>query len=325
FTEGTRIATPHGEIAIGDLDVGDAVCTASGEEKKIIWIGRRRLDFSKHPDPGRARPIRIVAGALAKDVPVRDLLVSPDHALLIDGVLVQAKDIVDGVLIAQEDACAGITYYHVELERHDILLAEGTPAESFLDTGHRGLFANSDDPVTLHPDLMQGLRETTGCAELVTGGATLTAIRSRLAARKAELGYEIVEATPWLRAGQTILAPAERKTGTLRFTLPRPMKSADLVTGSFSPIETEPGSSDRRRLGIALTGIALDGKPVPVERAIAQGQRHPRAAADGAAVWTRGDVRLDFPRAGREVVLTYAAIARRWQDRGKTATRRRRT
>lgn len=321
FAAGTRIATPRGEVPVQHLAPGDTVRTASGAAKTIAWIGRRTLDFRKHPHPERARPVRIMAGALADGVPARDLIVSPDHALFFDGVLVQAKHLTDGVLIAQQTDRARVTYYHVELDSHDILLAEGAPAESFLDTGHRGLFENSADPVTLHPDLMQVLRETQGCAPLITGGAPLAAIRSRLAARKAELGYTIVETTPWLRAGSAILAPAEQKTGTLRFTLPNNLRRIELITGSFAPAETDPASSDHRRLGIALTGIVLDGKPIPIEQAIAPAQRHPRAPRDGA-IWTSGDALLNLPRAGRDLVLTYAAIARHWRRDAPAATRR---
>ncbi|MCF3945610.1 Hint domain-containing protein [Acidiphilium iwatense] len=323
FAAGTNIATPRGEIPVEHLAAGDIVRTASGAEKKIVWIGHRSLDFRRHPNPERARPIRIAAGALADGVPARDLLVSPDHALFLDGALVQAKDIADGVLIAQEHDCARVTYYHVELDRHDILLAEGAAAESFLDTGHRGLFENSAEPVTLHPDLMQIVREIQGCAPLITGGTALAPIRARLAARKAELGYALVETTPWLRADSIILAPAERRTGTLRFTLPRPVRRVELVTGSFVPAETDPASSDHRRLGIALTAIVLDGKSIPIERAIAPAQRHPRAAHD-AAVWTRGDAWITLPRAGRELVLTYAAIASHWRRDERVAGRQRR-
>ena len=321
FAQGTRIATPRGEVPVQHLAPGDMVRTASGAARKIVWIGHRSLDFAKHPAPERVRPIRIVAGALADGVPSRDLLVSPDHALLLDGALVQAKDLADGVLIAQENDCARVTYFHVELGSHDVLLAEGTPAESFLDTGHRGLFENGGGPVTLHPDLMQIVREIQGCAPLITGGEQLASIRSRLAGRKAELGFSIVETTPWLRAGSAILAPAAQKSGTLRFTLPRPMRRAELVTGCFVPAETDPASSDHRRLGIALTGIMLDGRPVPVEQAIAPAQRHPRAGQDGA-IWTRGDVQITLPRAGRELVLTYAAIGRHWRRDAPVAARR---
>lgn len=96
-----------------------------GSIRKVIWTGRRRLDLRRHPHPEQVRPIRIAAGALAEGVPARDLLVSPDHALFLDGVLVQAKDLIDDVLIVQETAGSHVAYHHIELDGHDILARRG--------------------------------------------------------------------------------------------------------------------------------------------------------------------------------------------------------
>lgn len=191
------------------------------------------------------------------------------------------------------------------------MLAEGAPAESFLDTGHRGLFANAEAPLILHPDLMQQARETRGCAPLATGGSALAAVRTRLAARKAEIGYAVVEASPWLRVGGMVLAPAEHRTGRLQFALPPACRRVELVTGHFSPAAVDPASADRRSLGIAIAGIRLDGKPLAIERAIAPHQCHPRASGD-VTVWTRGDTTIDLPHSGHDLAIDYAAIARNW-------------
>lgn len=314
FVTGTRIATARGEVAVEDLAVGDVVKTASGGTRPVKWIGHRALDFSRHPKPETARPVRIGAGALAEGVPARDLTVSPDHALLLGGVLVQAKDIIDGALIVQDGLCQSVTYWHVELDAHDVLLAEGAPAESYLDTGHRGFFENGDGPVTLHPDLMQVRREGESCAALATGGAALAAVRRALAARKAALGYAIVENTPWLRAGRMILAPRIAAPGELAFSLPEGVRKLELITGGFAPVEVDAASDDRRRLGIALEAILLDGKALAVERAIPQAGRHQRAEGD-RAVWTRGDTALILPRAGRTLTIRYSAIASAWRRR----------
>lgn len=312
FTAGTRITTVTGDRPVEHLAPGDEVITASGIARAVRWVGHRRIDCGKQPDPALVQPIRIQAGALADGVPLRDLLISPDHALLLDGVLIQAKDIVDGVLITRDHACASVTYYHVELDTHDILLAEGAPAESFLDTGHRGVFANAADPVVLHPDLMNAIRGQSGCAELVTSGPRLAAVRASLAARKRALGYRIVEIWPYLRAGSTVLAAERSSTGELRFDLPHPARRIELITGSFVPAEVDETSADRRRLGAAITGITLDGVPLPLDRVIQASKRHPRAAGD-KTVWTIGDVTLSLPRAGRRLVVTCAAVARNWQ------------
>ena len=100
FAAGTRIRTPSGETEVEALQSGDTVLTATGAERRVVWVGHRTLDLARHPHPELVGPVRIAAGALANGVPARDLVVSPDHALFLDGVLVQAKDLVDGTMIA---------------------------------------------------------------------------------------------------------------------------------------------------------------------------------------------------------------------------------
>jgi hypothetical protein len=104
-------------------------------------VGSRRLDLLRHPSPWRVAPVRIAAGAVGPGIPARDLILSPDHAVSIAGVLVMAADLVDGHSIRRIDDLSEITYFHVELPSHDIVLAEDLPVESYLDTGNRHDFA----------------------------------------------------------------------------------------------------------------------------------------------------------------------------------------
>jgi len=130
FAAGTRLLTENGDLPVEEIRPGDHAITHENELAKIIWVGRRDLDFSKHPMPSLVRPVRIAAGALGMGIPERELVVSPDHGLYFDGCLVQAKDIVDGAVIRLDTDMPAIRYYHVELESHGILLADGAPAES---------------------------------------------------------------------------------------------------------------------------------------------------------------------------------------------------
>jgi hypothetical protein len=132
FGAGTMIATPEGDRAVETLSTGDMVLTAEGATKPVRWLGRstRSRAFA---DPTRVYPIRIKAGALGENLPVRDLLVSPGHAVLLDGVLVQAAALVNGTSVVRETAMPEtFTYYHVELDSHELLVAEGVATESFL-------------------------------------------------------------------------------------------------------------------------------------------------------------------------------------------------
>jgi len=152
FMPGTQIATRSGEVAVETLSIGDEVLTHDGKVMPVRWIGRQTVS-TLFADPLRTLPIRIRAGALAEGVPSRDLLVSPDHALLIDGVLVQAGALVNDTSITREhEVPLTYTYYHVELEDHSLILAENTPAETFVDNVGRRGFDNWAEHEALYPD-----------------------------------------------------------------------------------------------------------------------------------------------------------------------------
>lgn len=130
YCSGTRIRTDRGEVAVEDLRVGNFVVTATQQHRAIRWIGTRR--YPGFTAPQADRPVRIRAGALSDGVPTRDLLISPDHGLYLDGLLVAAGHLVNGASITRGEAVRDLTYWHIELDSHDILLAEGALAESFL-------------------------------------------------------------------------------------------------------------------------------------------------------------------------------------------------
>jgi hypothetical protein len=193
YLAGTRIATPTREVLAEDLATGDRVTTLFGPSRRVCWIGHRHLDFTRHPTPDRVRPIRIRASAFADNVPHRDLFVSPDHAVLLDGVLIPARLLLNGSSIQLDTERQAVTYYHVELDTHDILLAENLPAESYLDTRNRAMFENSAAPVLLHPDLTaaQARREAESCAPFVDDPARIEPLWRALAIRAIQLGWQL--------------------------------------------------------------------------------------------------------------------------------------
>lgn len=180
FVAGTRIATDRGEVAVEDLEVGDRVRTVlGGKAEPIIWIGHRTIDCMRHPVAKQVWPVRIAAGAFGRGKPSRDLFLSPDHAVYVEGVLVPVKYLINGSSVVQVPQ-ASVTYYHVEVARHDVLLADGLPAESYLAGADRSIFANNDGAVTLHPDLSSRVWEAEGCAPLVVTGAAFEAARRQV-------------------------------------------------------------------------------------------------------------------------------------------------
>ena len=190
FLESTMILTEDGEVPVELLQVGDGVVTASGTVAAILAVRRRSFPVDSMLDRSFVHPVRIAAGALAENVPTRDLFVSPDHSMYLDDVLVPAQLLVNGSTIAQVTQLGTINYYHVELAPHDIIIAEGAATESYLDIGNRGHFERLNF-VTLLNDAEPKTWED-ACAPLVLGGVELDRIRDRIASRATVLTNEAV-------------------------------------------------------------------------------------------------------------------------------------
>lgn len=180
FVGGTRIATLAGYVPVEQLRVGDVVRTADGGQQAIRWIGHRRVDCREHPRRADVRPVRICAHAFGASLPERDLLLSPQHAIFAEDVLIPAKYLVNGtsVRIVQVDH---VEYFHIELSRHDLLIAEGLPTESYLDCGDRLNFENGGPTTRLHADFASLTWESEGCAPLRVAGPEVETVRARLA------------------------------------------------------------------------------------------------------------------------------------------------
>jgi hypothetical protein len=147
FAEGTRIVTPNGEDLVENLRAGDMVLAMRDGQagfEPLRWVGFMDVAVPRNAAmAAKAAPVLIKAGALAAGMPARDLRVSPDHAMEVDGHLIPAKHLVNGVSIIQESWCRRVRYFHLELEAHGLLLSEGTWSESYLDDGNRHAFNNA--------------------------------------------------------------------------------------------------------------------------------------------------------------------------------------
>jgi hypothetical protein len=181
FMAGTHIATPAGPVAVESLRPGDLVRTADGEVLPVRFVGVQTV-VSRFADALRTLPVRIRAGALAEQVPSRDLVLSPSHAVLVDGVLAHAGALVNGTGIVRETAVPErFGYWHVELDRHTLLLAEGCAAESYLEVAEPVTFDNAAE----RPDRPQAEQMPNPRAK--SARQVPLAIRARLAARGARL------------------------------------------------------------------------------------------------------------------------------------------
>jgi len=152
FIEGTCIATVEGALRVEDLRPGDRLRLADGGTAPVRWVGRQTVS-TRFGAADRLMPVRIRAGALGDGLPLRDLVLTADHALLLDGFLVNAGALVNGSGIdwmPLAELGGGYTVYHIETETHDIILAEGAPAETFIDYVGRQAFDNYAEYVALY-------------------------------------------------------------------------------------------------------------------------------------------------------------------------------
>lgn len=319
FTRGTMLTTPDGERAVETLQEGDLLLTATGAARPVKWIGHRVVSAGRHIFAGRISPVRICQDAFADGLPTRDVLLSPDHAILADGKLISAQQLVNGATILLEPHQPEVEYFHVELDTHDVLLASGLPVESYLDTGNRGFFGNADVPVALHPDLAAGsdqsVRDALSCAPFASDEQSVQPVWQRLAERARAMGRQIAAPSsvvddPDLRLDVAgVRVDAVSRSGS-RFLFPLPDGSllVRLLSRSGSPVDTRPWADDTRQLGVRIArlrfrqgtsveDIALDGPTLhggwwDIER-------------DGADLrrWTDGDAMLTLPRSARMGML----------------------
>ena len=309
FAAGTRVLTEAGEVAVEELAIGDYVATRSGAFRPIIWLGRRSVTCAQHPSPRDVWPIRVAAGAFAPNMPRAALRLSPDHAIMVEGTLIPVRYLENGTTIRQEPMPA-ITYWHVELETHDVILAEGLECESYLDTGNRGAFANGDGPADLHPEFARRVWAASACAPLATDGPALAAARLALLDRAIQLGFAPAPHPDiHVAAGQGVLLPLSAGSRH-RFVLGGDVDEVRLLSVSAVPAQVAIADADHRRLGIAVRGLSADGIAIPLDdRRLGSGWHPPEAEAGWR--WTDGDAAIMTAGIG-ELTIDVALAAPAW-------------
>jgi hypothetical protein len=297
FVRGTRILTPAGEVAVETLAPGTIVVTASGVRRRVIWIGQRRLDLARHPRPLAASPVRITRGAIGNGSPARDLLLSPDHALLINETLIPARALVNGATILADLGWARVDYFHVALDAPDVLLAEAAPAESLPPRAARAAFAGAA-VLLLHPDFADPPADAADPRPRAASGAVVREVRRTLLGRARQLGHALTRAPDLhLLADGVRLNPTGLAGSIYRFAIPPGAVDLRIVSRAGIPAETDPDSEDRRRLGVKLGALALRvgdrWREVPAADATLNEGFHPPEGKGGRLWrWTDGHARL---------------------------------
>jgi hypothetical protein len=251
YCRGTRIRTPRGEVAVENLKIGNRVTTADGELLPIKWIGRRNYRDWLAVGNEDVQPILFKAGSITDGVPVRDLYVSPEHAMFLDGVLVPARHLVNGVSILKVEGMEEVEYFHLEFDRHLVIFAEGAAAESFVDDDSRMLFHKADEYRQLYPDEPRG-RITEFCAPRVEAGYGLETLHHRLMARAERLPPGSAPASAAVQQGYLDRATRKMVDGwAFAGADEAPVKLAIIVNGAVVGQTV----ADRYRADLAKAGV----------------------------------------------------------------------
>ncbi|KXV32317.1 hypothetical protein AD940_14750 [Gluconobacter thailandicus] len=185
YCRGTLIRTERGDVPVEQLEVGDLIQTRSNGLRPIHWIGRRSYSGSFANGNQDVLPVTLRKGSLGNGLPRQDLSVSPLHAMYLDGVLIPALSLVNGTTILQTERMDEVAYFHIELESHDVIFANGAESETFVDDSSRGMFHNAADYSVLYPDAEPVPAQY--CAPRVEEGALLAAVRTRLNALSSDI------------------------------------------------------------------------------------------------------------------------------------------
>jgi autotransporter passenger strand-loop-strand repeat protein len=314
FCIDTLIETPAGQVKVQDLAEGDPVMTRRGVVRPITWIGTGAV-LATRGQRGSATPVIVHKGALADNVPTHDLRVTKGHSLYIDHVLIPVEFLVNHRSIEWDDRAQEVKLFHIELETHDVLIANGAPAESYRDDGNRWLFRNINHTWIEAPKQPY--------APVLTGGALVDEVWQRLLDRAGPRpGLPLTEeADLHLVVDGRRLDAKSRHGETLVFRLLARPETVRVVSRSGAPQELGV-ARDPRELGVALWRIMLRQGPrlrmiEAEDAALAEGFHG--YEAEHQFRWTDGDALLpaalyDGLHGGFELELHVACRARYGAD-----------
>jgi hypothetical protein len=299
FASDTLILTERGEIPVQNLTTEDIVITTTGRRRPIIWIGKRDIVF-RSEQLEADWPVRIMAGAFGPSRPSRDLFLSPQHAVAAtcgDEVLIPIKYLINGATIAQVPRDR-ISYWHIELDEHDLVLAENLAVESFLDTqGRVGFFDNGAEHAAAHPGLPLKTMDRF-CRPLVLDGPIIAAVRGELDARVRASGWSISNDADLHVTADGLRIDADVSGSIVEFTVPGATRELHIASRTFVPAELEISTQDGRRLGVPLKTISITDahgvrRAVAIDDAcLAEGFSFIQSDAACTWRWTTGDAVL---------------------------------
>ncbi len=319
FLPGTYILTDRGEVLVEKLQVGDTIATMSGRTRRLCWIGQGRA-LATRGRRGPATPVIVRKGALADNVPHLDLHITKGHSLYLDRVLIPVEFLVNHRSILWDDRAQEVVVFHLELDAHDVLVANGAAAESYRDDANRWLFQNANAGWDQPP--------RAPCAPVLTGGALVDGVWRRLLDRSGPRpGLPLTDDPDLHLLVDGRCVEASEKAGLVQvFRLVR--RPGSIRVASREAVPAELGlARDPRSLGVALRRVAVrQGSRFVVlkanDRRLVDGFHAYEAAGD--LRWTNGaatlPVEMFAPFKGCAEVVLHLAATTRYPNYGARCT-----
>lgn len=269
FLAGTLINTVNGLVAVENINVGDqiiAVVDGKEEIRSVIWVGQNTVAVNTNASKDEANyPIRILKNTISDGVPFKDLLVTPEHCIVLDGQFIPARMLVNNGSIFYDTSITEYTYYHIETEQHSIITADGILTESYLDTGNRSGFISNENIISMVNHHKEW--NVDSAAPLTTNRDVVEPIFTRLIQRFPKLGLELCEAGTvtthesnlhLLTDTGEVIHSKHQSNGRFFFTIPENATHVQLISRSSRPSQVI-GSyvDDRRDLGVLVGKVTL--------------------------------------------------------------------
>ncbi|MBS1102551.1 Hint domain-containing protein [Gluconobacter sp. Dm-62] len=311
FLPGTLIRTPSGDCAVEDLEIGDEVVAYQDgveEIRAITWAGRKSITVLQNIyDDEAGYLVRILKNAISENVPFKDLLVTPEHCLFLDGKFVPARMLVNGRSIFYDRSITTYEYYHIETFPHSVIMADGMLTESYLDTGNSQTFQQDGKVVRIGCRYVRTWEQDVA-APLSVASETVAPMFQRLLSRAEVLDLPVM--TPLcptthdadlhlVSADGQIIRKLRETEGHTMFMIPPGIETVYVMSNTFRPCD-EAGScvDDRRHLGVLVQELRFfdAGKTQSIDGFLTQHGLEGWAEPEASPVcrWTTGRARLDL-------------------------------
>lgn len=269
FLAGTEISVNGSFCKVEHLTVGDkvdALVNGKTEQKTVSWVGKSTCVVNPFLSADQAGyPVRILKDAIAKDVPFKDMLITPEHCLFLDGCFVPARMLVNGQSIFYDESFTQYDYYHIETEDHAIITADGVLTESYLDTGNRHKFRQSGTVLSIAPS--RNLTWDDAAASLNVSRDFVEPLFRKLNLRAEEKGVPSQTEAPIVTnyndlhlqsdSGHKIY-PLRMEKDRSVFMIPQGVETVHIVSNESRPCDViGPFVDDRRTLGVLVGDIRI--------------------------------------------------------------------